>query len=155
MFNISFNFPPEEYPARYETEGHIIVGTLDEDFLTPIDYWREADYLKSWSAELQSLTSGGDVAVLLTHAADTESDSLLRGFVLYRFSSEVRVQEAIFDPREHRGVADLSHPSALAPPYGAEGTDGQEVSEWRVPIEDIENFVSLNLDTDQGPSKAV
>lgn len=141
MFEITFLHPPESSVSAYETQGRIVAGELDELFLSPIDYWREGDYVASWVAELTRMIDGSRTAVLLTHADDVGRDTTLRGFVCYRFAQEIRIQEALFETANSQGEYDLNRPCTLALEYQCNSDDGQEISEWRVSIEEIERFL--------------
>lgn len=120
--------------------GRIIAGTLDERFEVIVGDWSQADYETSWRSELSRILAGAKYAVLMTVAADPTKTDWLRGYTLYRFDDEVRVQEKIFLLEELEHPFDLAHPGLHGSPYESMSEDGVPISEWVVTVKEIQEF---------------
>lgn len=123
--------------------GRVIAGGLDETFEAPIYEWGEAAYRASWRSELKRVLDGADSAVLLTLVVNPDNANWLRGYVLYRFDSCIRVQERLFFVDELDHEFDLAKPSLSAGAYRSMNEDGVRISEWITSIADVRDFYEI------------
>ena len=112
-------------------QGRIVAESLDEEFEVDTSEWGENDYRSSWLRELQRMVDGVDRAVLLTVAMAPQNANWLRGYVLYRFGEEVRVQERIFFVEQLPRDFDLSNPGSSLEDFESVDEDGFRISEWK------------------------
>jgi hypothetical protein len=88
---------------------------------------------------------GADKAVLLTMALNPSRANWLRGYVLYRFGDEVRVQERLFIIDELDYEFDLKNPSQSLSEYTSVNDDGMRISEWKSSTREIRDFLRSSL----------
>ncbi|SBW24406.1 hypothetical protein FDG2_4140 [Candidatus Protofrankia californiensis] len=141
MFRIAFSDHHDRADDFDGLVGKIVAGGLDETFEAPIGKWTQSDYESSWRGELLSLLRGEDVAVLLTVTIDPREANWLRGYTLYRFGDEVRIQERMFLMDELDHGFDLRNPSNFASRYESVNENGRRISEWVVSLADIRRFL--------------
>jgi hypothetical protein len=122
--------------------GRIQLGEHTETFEAFVGYWPIERYRQSWIAELRRLTGDADSACLLTSVwGKPEEANFAQAWTLYRFGEVVRVQEnlILFDQLDHD--FDPDEPWKSIPSY-AEFEDGERISEWRISLADIEEFLA-------------
>lgn len=140
MFRIELEAASRTGGGSRPSMGTIVAGDLSEEFEVSLVDWDEAAYRDSWCRELSRFVRGADKAVLLTVAMDPSRANWMRGYVLYKFGPEVRVQERMFILDELREQFNLSDPSASVGDYESVNEDGMRISQWVVPMRDIEQF---------------
>lgn len=122
-------------------DGRIRFGEREETFDAYVGYWSTDHYRRSWIAALRRLTGGADTSCLLTSVSKPEEANFVTGIELYRFGDEVRVQDRVFFLDQHPDF-DLDAPWESMDPYSAVNEDGEPISEWRITIADIEDFLA-------------
>jgi hypothetical protein len=146
VFYIGFATVDAEELGGEEALGQVHAGDLQETFHAPLGEWRREDYEAGWRRQLVELLGGADVALLLTVAITPTLANWVRGYALYRFGTQVRVQEQIIflqeSGRDDLGrYFDLQHPDQSVRPYESMTEDGLRISEWTVPVEEIAAFL--------------
>lgn len=121
--------------------GRIQLGDDQETFDAFVGYWPIERYRQSWITELRRLTGGADTACLLTCVWYPQDANFPEAWSLYRFGDSVRVHQnlIIHDQLDHAFNPD--EPWKSIPPY-AEFEDGNRISEWRITIADIQDFLT-------------
>lgn len=123
--------------------GRIRLGEHQETFDAFVGYWPIERYRESWIAELRRLVGGADIACLLTSVwGGREEANFARAYSLYRFGDSVRVQEdlILFDQLDHDFNPD--EPWKSISPYAEVDEDGDRISEWRITVADLEDFLT-------------
>lgn len=141
MFSIRFSNSRGEAQEPDVAFGRIVAGDLDETFESPVHYWGEASYRSSWRDELSRILCGADKAVLWTVVVDPSKANWLRGYTLYRFDADIRVQERLFIIDEFQSKLDLDNPSQVLPSYESVNEDGVRISEWSISPEHVREFI--------------
>lgn len=140
VFNVSFIDSVETFYEGH-IRGHIVAGSLDEQFEVPASHWSRRDYCESWDSELSRLVAGQGKAVIMTLVVEPSTANWLRGYELYRFDDEVRIHERMFMVDDLECAVDLKNPSRMMGEYRSETEEGLRISEWRVSIRDIQDFL--------------
>lgn len=122
--------------------GSIALGSYRESFECPIHLWRREDYEEHWVQAVERLVNGAESTALITELYDPASASFIKWWPAYRFGARVTFHNQLLL------MADLPTPFELRdiyrhiPPYQQVNEDGDRISEWSVPIEQLESFLS-------------
>jgi hypothetical protein len=146
-FMILFTDESNEYPGDGSTPwavGRIVAGELDESFRSNLYDWDKHAYESQWLQSLERLLKGDEKAVLITSYVHQRAVSNLEWWALYRGKCDtVHVQNHLpwFDQQLKRefSVADASK---FLRDRVTVNEDGNRLSEWDVPLKDIELFVA-------------
>ena len=121
--------------------GHIVAGELDEDFLSDLCEWDKRAYESQWLQSLEGLLSGDSKAVLITHYVNQGKSLDLGWWALYRDGDAVRVQNH-FPFGDFKGEFSVPQASKFLQERMTVDEDRNSLSEWHVPLRDIELFVA-------------
>ncbi|MFD5665034.1 hypothetical protein ACFWIK_08955 [Streptomyces anthocyanicus] len=126
-----------------EALGCIRVGEFEERFPMSVSYWNVARYEMSWRRCLELLVEGGPdtTSCLVTSITDPANSNFVFCWPLYRSGSIVHVQNSIMflDELEEEFAPD--EPWRFVEPRSTVDEDGQEISEWRTTVQDVERFL--------------
>lgn len=114
--------------------GRATLGDYKEEFLAPIGYWTRGDYERQWIAAARRLLTGADRTGFFTQA-------LRFWWVIWREGGDVFVHEQILVEDASFGPLDPADPYRQIGERYTVSEDGEQVSEWRLEIADIEGFV--------------
>jgi hypothetical protein len=143
-FTIRFRDEPNTYTDDDSTWaiGRIVAGELDEEFHADLHDWSTQEYEAQWLQALEGLLLGEQRAVLITRYVNQEESDNLEWWALYRDDDTVHVQNHLpfYAPFGRKfSAAEAStflHDRVMVDP------EGNKVSEWAVPVRDIELFVA-------------
>jgi hypothetical protein len=120
--------------------GAIQIGSFREELFISLEVWAQADYRRQWEAGLRRILSA-DRSCLITSMRDLAVSDFIDRWVLYRLGDEVVFQNQLLVTTEApRGITE-STIYDLVPPRETHTDDGQQISEWKVPLHDIYEFV--------------
>jgi hypothetical protein len=138
MFDIAFvSDAPEQSPEGWlELPGLTQLGSYVEGFLAPLGPWQRADYERHWVEAARRLLGPAGRAAFFTAA-------FRFWWVLWREGQEVIAHEELLIPRRLEGLTDWrAAPYHLIGERRATSKDGTPISEWRLRLADIENFLT-------------
>ena len=148
MFSIGFTDEPLEYPyddTRVPAApGLLIIGKTMEGLLANLAKWNKKTYESHWKGELQSLLNGNAKATLLTSFADRKDSSNIEIWPLYLDGEWARVQNQLLS---YDNLPPDFSPSAISqflPDRMTVTAQGNPISEWTVPLREIEAFLEGN-----------
>ena len=143
---ICFTDEPNEYPGDDPTipaaVGRIVAGKLDENFLSNLYEWDKRAYQSQWLSSLQRFLAGDEKAVLMTWYVNRKVSSNLEWWALYRGEAgTVHVQNHLpwYDNLDPLFCVDQA--SSFLQDRIVVNEDGNYLSEWHVPLDEIELFV--------------
>jgi hypothetical protein len=142
MFDIAFipDAPPyvDDEDGWHGRWGRTVLGDYQERFVAPVEGWRPADYERQWILAARRLIAG--------HASSAFSIEAGRlWWTAWRVGDDVVFQQRLLVAEEMRPAWSAS---ADAIPYELVGErrslsdEGDQVSEWRVPLDDIREFLT-------------
>jgi hypothetical protein len=137
MFDITFvSDEAERQPEGWEClPGRTTLGDCSEDFLAPLGPWRRSDYERQWIEAARRLLSPAARAGFFTVAFQF-------WWVLWREGEVVVAHEELLLPDRLAGLTDWqTAPYQLIGERRAISKDGEPISEWRVSVADIEDFL--------------
>jgi CdiI N-terminal domain len=144
LVNFSIGFTGFDEQDPMVAIGVIRLGEDHERFESVLGFWGLDDYKAIWTAGLRRLVAGASTSCLATSITDPSSANFVEVWPLYREESDAYVQNQLlvldqlpreFDPTELWESVD---------PRSVVDEDGQRISEWRVSIDDIQEFLKLS-----------
>jgi len=138
-FSIGFTGFDEQDPLV--AIGAIRLGEHREYFESVIGFWGTEDYTKIWDAGLRRLLRGTSISRLATSAIQPSNANFVEVWPLYREESDVHVQNCLLFLDQLADEFDPTAPWVSVSPRSVVEGDGQRISEWRVSIDDIGEFL--------------
>ena len=143
---ICFTDAPDEYPGDDPTipaaVGRIMAGKLDETFLSNLYEWDKRAYQSQWLNSLERFLAGDEKAVLITWYVNRKESSNLEWWALYRGQAgTVHVQNHLpwYDNLGPHFCVEQA--SSFLQDRIIVDDDGNHLSEWDVPLNEIQVFV--------------
>lgn len=136
MFSILIKTPP----GRSSSKASIVIGESTEAIEVPTSYWSIDDYFAQWLEALTLVLDEGHPAALVTKMYDPRLANFFEIWPLYPDNNVCHVRNQIVmakDLGEHFGSTDVAR---AVLPRRLLNDDGEEISEWTVPLVDIEEF---------------
>lgn len=142
MFNIAFTDrdPEVEEDGSHSLWGRITLGPYHESFLSPVGTWQRSDYERQWIEAVERLLAGGDSTAFMVQP--------LQGWwVMWRVGEAVYVHEQLLLPERLAGYDDVhAVPYLLIGDHVTTSDEAEPISEWRVSMDDIREFVERRAD---------
>lgn len=120
--------------------GEIKIGDFCETFEMAGDYWTSIDYEQQWIVGLRRVLEGKD-SCLITSMTDPKYANYIMWWTLYVRRPDVLVHNQLLflDQLSHDFSVDA--PYAHIPVYSNRNEEGDELSEWKTTMADIEVFL--------------
>ncbi len=147
MFDIAFLAAEPRYVDEtgwHGRWGRTVLGDFEERFIAPIGWWRAADYAQQWILGAQRLLEGASPSAFAIEAGRL-------WWVAWREGSDVVINQRLLlaDEMARAWTADADHvPYDLVGPRESPTENGNEISEWRVCLDDIRDFAARQARTD-------
>lgn len=145
-FEVRFTNAPNEFldddPTIPSAIGVIRAGTLEENFVSTLYEWNKEDYEAHWVRSLRHLLAGADRAVLITWYINSKLSFNLQWWALYRDDAGVvHIQNHLPSYSNFDQEFLVDDASRFLHDRITVSEEGKCVSEWDVPLADIEAFV--------------
>ena len=140
----TIEFLPQDIPTDSGGRarlGHILIGDLDELFVSLLGLWTSADYTVHWENSVRRIVEARTQSCLITSLSVPGESDLIRWWLLYPYADEVRIQESMLLHSCLARPFDHSKPYALIPHYHQRTAEGKAISEWTIPLHDFEDFL--------------
>jgi hypothetical protein len=147
-FGIAFTGFDEEDPLV--AIGELKLGDDREYFQSVLGFWGVDDYLQSWTEALQRLLAGASTSCLATSIVDPSNANFVEVWPLYREQDEVYVQNKLLFLDQLPHEFDPAAPWDSVDPRSLVNEDGRRISEWRVSLDDIREFLELKPPASRG-----
>jgi len=121
--------------------GAIRLGDFEEAFEVSLEFWSPEDYERQWRQALEMLIDGGDRAALISSMTDPRSANFLFWWPAYRDGDDVVFQSGVLFLEDLEETFDPARWDAHVPVRESVAESGEPISEWRVPLTDIVDFV--------------
>lgn len=138
-FSIAFTGFDEEDPLV--AIGKLRLGEDDEYFESVLGFWGAADYEQSWLDGLRRILAGKSTSCLATSVTNPSSANFVEVWPLYREGSDVYVQNSLIFLDQLSHEFDPDAPWESVAPRSVVDEDGQTISEWRVSLDDIREYL--------------
>jgi hypothetical protein len=137
-FSIAFTGFDEEDPIV--AIGKLELGDHSEYFESTLEFWGREDYERSWAGSLRRLLEGSSISCLATSMIDPPTANFVEVWPLYRSGDDVYVQDQLIFLDELSREFDPAAPWESVRPRSLVNENGQAIQEWRVSINDIQEF---------------
>jgi hypothetical protein len=105
-----------------------------------LEFWGLEDYERNWAAGLGRLIDGSSVSCLATSMIDPSTANFVEVWPLYRSGDDVYVQDQLIFMDQLSHEFDPAAPWESVRPRSVVNENGQEIQEWRVSLEDVQEF---------------
>ena len=144
MFSLAFTDEPLEYPYDDTNipaaPGGLVLGKSTEEFLASLSVWAKSDYESHWTRELKTLLEGNPkVALVVSYYGNLASNMEI--WNVYRDGELVHFQNQILWCSTLPPAFEVSKLSQYISDRAVVNAEGNRISEWDVPIQDIELFL--------------
>jgi hypothetical protein len=148
VFRINFTDAPIEFPYDDESvpaaEGELLLEGSREVFLANLSLWKKSDYRVHWVHELTALLKGSRKVALVVCYNDPRFSSHQEIWKLYRDNELVHFHNQLFWNDRLPADFDASRMSTYIDDRTVVDEDGNKISEWDIPIRDIELFLQTS-----------
>jgi hypothetical protein len=121
--------------------GVISLGDESESFQSLIGYWSPLDYQRHWESAVRRVVELGMPACLVTSVHDPAQAEVVHCWYMYPTGNDVVIRNALLLRSSTTEPFDTSAPHRFVPPYSEVNEDGGEISEWRVPLSALREFL--------------
>jgi contact-dependent growth inhibition (CDI) system CdiI-like immunity protein len=141
IMKFSINFSSKKTAEKEVCLGVIRIGEFQEQFISEVTFWKKRDYERHWSQALARIVNGRNESCLITSITDPKKSNFIRWWLIYRRGDTLHFQNQIhfLDPS---GIFDPDAPVKFVPPRTTVSESGDRISEWRLPLIEVEKFVS-------------
>jgi len=140
-FSISFTGFDEDDPLV--ALGELQLGEVHEYFQSVLGFWGLDDYTQSWATGLRRILAGAPISCLATSVTDPSSANFVEVWPLYREGTDVYVQNRFLFLDQLTREFDPKAPWESMDPRSVVNEDGQAISEWKVSLTDIGEFLGI------------
>ena len=121
-------------------EFKIKIGDFEESLLLPLCCWSIEKYKHHWSKQLkQFYFDKKEKTCLITEMYDPSTANFVRWWILYRVNDDVFFQEQVLFLEDIKGPFSVDDAELYIPEREIINEDGEEISEWVVPFEQLKN----------------
>ncbi|WP_241613772.1 hypothetical protein [Rosenbergiella epipactidis] len=144
MFGIFPNDKPVNIEGECVLPALIVIDEFSESLNIPISYWNIEDYRKSWAKSIIDGIRNSNHAVLAVSMYEPGYANFVFTWVLYFVDQDVFVQNKIIFLEDNPGftperINDFVHKRNIY------DEDGQEISEWKTDLKNVNTFLSSLL----------
>jgi hypothetical protein len=140
MFDIEFvsDEPEVQEEGWLGLRGLVTLGTASEEFIAPLSIWSRERYQCHWIEAANRLATGAARSAFFTSAFQF-------WWTMWQEDGDIRVHEELLRP-DRLGSLRASPESAPVPyhligPYQRTTLESEAMSEWRLKLQDIEDFL--------------
>ena len=151
MMNFSIAFTGVDEQDPMVAIGRLRLGDDEEYFESVLGFWAADDYERSWSVGLRRLLAGESISCLATSVTNPSSANFVEVWPLYREGNDVYVQNSLIFLEQLSHEFDADAPWESVTPREVVDEDGRAISEWKVSLTDIREFLGENALTDGCP----
>ena len=141
IFSIKFRPVDNDVNNNGERPGIIILADFQETFVASLIYWEVKDYENHWRTALERLVRGDD-SCLITSLTDPKTANFLDWWPIYRNQEVAVFQNHLLFLDTLPRVFTPDNPYQFIPEHRTKTDEGGEISEWTVPVKDIEEFLA-------------
>jgi hypothetical protein len=131
--------PPEtEERSAY---GLITLGAFKERFISSLEYWDIGQYELHWKRAILRILQLESASCLITSLTDPRTANFIVWWPMYRIEEQVYVQNQILFLESLSKAFNENDPFGHLGPRKSVNADGEKLSEWSVPIKEVESFL--------------
>lgn len=132
----------DEFEARPTTLGQITIGSFQERFIVPLDFWSVNDYRRHWRDSIDFLISAGKDTCLITAMHDPNTANYIQWWLLYPHGTSVFIQNHLLFLSTLSSPFNVLEPHLHIPARRVINDEGLPISEWESTLDDFVSFRS-------------
>lgn len=142
-FSIEFldEHVPDLEPGVRASFGLIQIGDFQERFIASLMYWTKKDYARHWRQAIGRTVTGSERSCLITSIVDPASSNLLFWWPMYRIEQTVLLQNQLLVFDQLNSTFSANDPYVHVPDHKTVNADGERISEWSVPLQELDHFL--------------
>jgi hypothetical protein len=121
--------------------GLLTLGSYSESFVSSLSFWSQAEYERHWAEAAGRIMAGAGSSALVTDMYDPANGNFIRWWPFYRRREKLRFHNQVLLIAELDKPFDVRDLFDAVPPYTSLNEDGQPISEWSLPPEDVEAWL--------------
>jgi hypothetical protein len=141
LANFSIGFTGFDEHDPLVALGELRLGEAHEYFQSVLGFWGLDDYTQSWATGLRRILAGASISCLATSVTDPSSANFVEVWPLYREGIDVYVQNRFVFLDQLTREFDPKAPWESIDPRSVVNEDGRAISEWKVNLTDIREFL--------------
>lgn len=138
-FEIQFRTPSDDEITRQECSGIIVLNDFREIFVSSLTYWNLLDYQEHWNKSLERALQRED-SCLITSVYDPSMANFIVWWLLYSREDEIVIQNHLLFMDSLSKPFTPQNPYSFIPRYEMENDEGEQISEWKIRVDDIAAF---------------
>ena len=127
-------------PGEKAKYGRITLGAFRERVFISLDYWTVTDYRRHWHQAVKRIVKGSKFSCLITSMDDPTTAKYITWRPMYRVRDTIYVQDHMLFLDSLPIPFDVENPFKSVPPRKTVNEEGEQISEWSVPLSDVEVF---------------
>ncbi len=131
-----------DHQRRLSQVGQITLGRFTERFESPLHYWDRGNYEQQWYSAASRVLSDSKRVALVTAMYDPAIANFLMWWAIYREENYAFFQNQLFFLDKLTIPFDIARIDELVRPRQTVNEDGRQISEWSVPLEELESFLN-------------
>jgi hypothetical protein len=134
----------EPVETVYDENCHwcwIDINDYSERFPAPLTVWNIDQYKQQWERAIARILKGEAITYLITGLRDPWNSDFISLFVLYREGDDVFIQNQIILCEGNEDKIAKMDLLDLVEERETHTEEGEEISEWKVPIDELRFFV--------------
>lgn len=142
LFSIAFSNEPISDLEPGETAIVLVMtlGSFIERTIADVSYWGKSQYEMQWIGAIRSVLSQTGKSALITSMRDPAVAKFIEWWPMWREGQEVILHHQLFFLDKLDMPFDPYHSDKFVGKRFSRNEDGEEISEWRVPVNAIQDF---------------
>jgi len=132
----------DELEPKRTASGRIIIGSFQERFSAPLDFWSVNDYRRHWRDSIDFLISTGKDACLITAMHDPNTANFIQWWLLYPQGTSVFIQNHLLFLSTLSSPFNVLEPHLQVPTRQVINDERVPISEWESTLNDFVSFRS-------------
>lgn len=127
-------------PGEKAKYGRITLGNYTERFFVSLEYWSVTDYRRHWYEAINRIVKCSRVSSLITSMDNPTTAKYIEWRPMYRIRDNLYIQDHLLFLKTLRTPFDEKNAFKSVPPRKTVNEEGEPISEWSVPLSDVEKF---------------
>jgi hypothetical protein len=123
--------------------GKIALADFSENFESSLSFWKIEDYENQWIEAAKRITEY-DRTIFITNLDNPKTSNFIIWWKAWKIEEEIFVQNQLLFLNQLSDSFDVKNPYKFVGNRTIKTEDGSHISEWKISLEDIQNFQKAN-----------
>jgi len=145
MFNLKF-ISNEKFSSERNEKialGEITLENFSEKYESSLSFWRIEDYETQWIEAAKRIIEF-DQTAFITDLDNPKTSNFITWWEAWKIEEEIFVQNQLLFLNQLSDSFHIKNPYKFIGNRTTETKDCEQISEWKISLEDIENFLKAN-----------